>query len=109
MADDVNVDWTQMQASRDGIATAYGKVQQESQDFHASTGQAAEGEPWGINNAVGQAIGMCYGAVSAIFADCHQQNLAAYAGYPQGIDQMVLAGDATEQANTDGVNSMGIV
>jgi hypothetical protein len=109
MAEDVDVDWAQMQASRDGIAKAYGNAQQESQTFHADTGHAAESEPWGMNNAVGQAIGMCYGAVSAIFVECHQQNLAAYAGYPQGIDQMVLAGNATEEANTDGVNSLGMV
>jgi hypothetical protein len=109
MADDVNVDWAQMQASRDGIATAYGNARQESQAFHTDAGHTAEGEPWGINNAVGQAIGMCYGAVSAIFMDCHEQNLDAYAGYPQGIDQMVLAGNAAEQANADGVNSLGIV
>jgi methylthioribose-1-phosphate isomerase len=101
---DVDVDWAQMQSSADGIERAHGNAQEESQAFQAQ--MASHGEPWGINNAVGQAIGMCYTAVSAVFTECNQDNLGAYGGYPAGIREMVTTGRATEQANTDDVGSV---
>lgn len=103
MGTEIDVDWAQVRHSADGMGAAHGQARAEAQSFQAE--MAGYGEPWGTNNALGQAIGMCYAVVHEIHSACYSENLDAYAAYPTGLRLMAATGETAEQANTDTIGN----
>ncbi|SEH00684.1 hypothetical protein SAMN05444920_117115 [Nonomuraea solani] len=95
MADETWVDWAGLRRSAEGLGTAYEDALTEVRAFQER--MAGYGAPWGVNNVVSQAIGLCYGAARDEHATCHTDNLDAYGGYPAGMRAMAGNGRLAEQ------------
>jgi hypothetical protein len=98
--DELNADWGHLRRSAEGTGEAYEQALAEADGFQGR--MAAYGAPWGFNNAVSQAIGLCYQAARDLLAACHAENLDAYRGYPEGMRTMAGNGLAAEQESAIG-------
>ena len=95
MGNELQVDHGQLQSSAEGMADAHMRLQEEHQQFLARL--SSYGRPWGINNGVSQAIDMCVPIVREAHDSCHEENHAAYADYPAGLQQHAATHGLAEQ------------
>jgi hypothetical protein len=94
VAEELRVDWAGLRRSAEGVGTAYEQAAAEARAFQER--MAAYGAPWGVNNAVSQTIGLCYGSARDLHATCHADNIDAYSGYPEGMRAMADNGRLAE-------------
>ncbi|WP_329084739.1 MULTISPECIES: hypothetical protein [unclassified Streptosporangium] len=86
MEDELELDYAQCRRSGEGLANTHAQASAQIQTFFEEV--KSYGQPWGMNNAVGQAIGMCYDMAFGLINDCFQSNLDDYTGYPEGLQFM---------------------
>lgn len=82
----VELDYTQYGRSGAGLTHTHAQASAQVQAFLEEV--KSYGQPWGMNNAVGQTIGMCYEMALELIKECLQSNLEDYSGYPADLRTM---------------------
>ncbi|WP_326825095.1 hypothetical protein [Streptosporangium sp. NBC_01756] len=104
MGAELEVDYAQLRRSGEGITDTHARAQAETLAF--LEGVVSYGQPWGVNNAVGEAIGMCYGSAYEAIKDCVQSNLDEYRAYAGGLQAMTATYRSGEKLSGEHVDGL---
>ncbi|MCO5968808.1 hypothetical protein [Actinoallomurus soli] len=99
MSNELYVDRDQLRRSAQGMADVHQRLQEEHRRFVARL--ASYGRPWGNNNGLSQAIDSVAPVVQDACTSCHEENHAAWADYPAGLQVHAATHGAAEQTATE--------
>ncbi|TDC03366.1 hypothetical protein E1267_26425 [Nonomuraea longispora] len=95
MEGELKAAWHQLRRYAEDVILTHENAQHEVTSLQEKID--ARGEVFGINNAVGQTLGMCYAAVREKESSCYSESLEAYQRYPNGMRSMASSGQLAEQ------------
>ncbi|MFI7644123.1 hypothetical protein [Nonomuraea sp. NPDC049400] len=100
------LDHAQFGRSAEGLANTHQQASARVQAFLEDV--KSYGRPWGMNNALGQTIGMCYEATLGLIKECLRGNLDDYHGYPKGLRYMTAQYRSAEAASAAAIDNVKV-